>query len=122
MQILVDRSNYVVAYAPIIEFGVYDEPIEKWGLFDEDGNILYYVINHNFTLVEDATLPEDFEYGKYFYENSEFVLNEEWEPYVPEASVEERIAQIEEQIASLSGDGVWDEMALAIEEGVNDVD
>lgn len=122
MQILVDRSNYVVAYAPIIEFGVYDEPIEKWGMFDEEGRILYYAIDNFFTLVKDVTLPNDYEDGKYFYENGEFVLNEDWKPFVPEQSMEERIAELEKQLANLNGDSVWDEMALAIEEGVNDVD
>ena len=120
MQILLDGKN-IYAYAPKIEFGVYDEPIEKWGMFDENGNIMYYAIDHGFARVENVELPADFEDGKYFYENGEFVLNVDWQPYVPLPSAEERIAELERQLANLNGDAVWDEMAVAIEEGVNQV-
>ena len=120
MQLLLDGKN-IYAYAPKIAFGVYDEPIEKWGLFDENGDVMYYVIDHDFTFVENVELPSDYEDGKYFYENGQFVLNEEWHPYVPLPSNEERIAELERQLANLNGDAVWDEMAVAIEEGVNQV-
>ena len=100
MQLLVE-GKIIYAYAPKIEFGVYDEPIEKWGMFDEYGNILYYAIDHGFTLVTDVELPSDFEEGKYFYENGKFVLNEDWQPYVPMPSTEERISELEAQNAML---------------------
>ena len=96
MQILLDGKN-IYAYAPKIEFGTYDEPIEKWGMFDENGNILYYAIDHGFALVENVELPSDYADGKYFYENGGFVLNENWQPPLPPAEV--RIAQLEETVA-----------------------
>ena len=122
MDLLLIYEKNIYTVAPKIEFGVYDEPIEKWAMFDENGKVMWYAIDHNFTLVEDVELPSDYEDGKYFYENGEFVLNEDWKPFVPEQSMEERIAELEKQLENLNGDAVWDEMALAIEEGVNEVD
>lgn len=121
MMILV-RGNRVVASAEAITYGAFDEPIEKWALLDADGKVIMYYLDNGFTLVENVELPEDFEPDKYFYENGEFVLNEEWEPYVPEETLVQRIAHLEEQLANLSGEAVWDEMALAIEQGVNEVE
>ena len=118
MMILV-QGNRVVASAESITYGVFDEPIEKWALLDANGNVIMYFIDNGFTLVENVELPSDFEVGKYFYENGEFVANEDWGTDV---SVEERIAELERQIATLNGDAVWDEMAAAIEEGVNEVE
>lgn len=117
MQILVSGNN-IVGYAPNITFGVFDEPFEKWRLADGEDKLLYYMIDWDFTLIENVELPKDYEDGKYLFENGEFVFNEEWIPYV---STEERIAELERQLANLNGDAVWDEMAAAIEEGVNEV-
>lgn len=117
MKLLVSDKSIVEA-APNIEFGIYDEDIEKWKLSDEEGNLIYYAIDNGYTLVEGVELPSDYESGKYYYENGEFVLNEEWQPF---KSTEERIAELERQLANLNGDAVWDEMAVAIEEGVNQV-
>ena len=120
MMILV-QGNRVVAFAETITYGVFDEPIEKWALLDANGNVIMYFIDNGFTLIEGVELPSDYEDGKYLYENGEFVLNTEWHPYVPEVSVEERIAEVERKISELDSDAVWAEMALAIEEGVNEV-
>jgi len=117
MKLLI-KENIIIAYAPKIEFGVYDEPFEKWRLTDEFDKTMYYMIDNDFTLVEGVELPSDYEEGKYFFEDGQFVLNKDWKPYV---STEDRIAELEKQIAELSGDAVWDEMAVAIEEGVNAV-
>ena len=95
MKILV-KGNRIVAIAEKITFGIFDEELEKWRLADENDNLMYYMVDSNFELVENVTLPEDYEGGKYFYENGEFVLNESWKPYV---SPEERIAELEEQVA-----------------------
>ena len=111
-------GNSIVGIAPNITFGVFDEEIEKWRLADEEDKLLYYMIDWEYALIEDVELPADYEDGKYFFENGQFVLNEEWKPYV---STEERIAELERQLAELNGDAVWDEMAVAIEEGVNAV-
>lgn len=118
MKLLV-KGSVIIAYAPNIEFGVYDEPIEKWKLADEFGKTMYYMIDNDFALVEDVELPSDYEDGKFLFEDGQFVENPEWEPPLP--SAEERIAELEKKVAELGGDAVWDEMAVAIEEGVNAV-
>lgn len=112
------KGNVVIAFAPNIEFGIYNEDFEKWKLSDEEGELMFYVLDNEYTLVEGVEIPEEYVDGKYFYENGEFVLNEDWQPY---KSPEERIAELERQLANLNGDAVWDEMAVAIEEGVNEV-
>ena len=116
MKILLNGKQ-IVAVAENISFGIYDELIEKWRIADAEDKVMYYVLDNGFELIEGVDIPEDYEPGKYFYDG-EFVLNKEWKPYV---SPEERIAAIEKQLANLNGDAVWDEMAVAIEEGVNEV-
>lgn len=96
MQILV-KGNQIIVYAPSISFGVYDEDFEKWKLEDENGNIMYYMIDDGFTLIENVTLPSDYAEGKYFFENGEFVLNENWKPYI---SPEERLNNVEIAVAT----------------------
>ena len=93
MQILVKDAR-VIAIAHGITFGVFDEPFEKWKLENENGELMYYVIDQDFELVKDVVIPEDYEDGKYFYENGEFVLNEDWRPYM---SMEDRLSQLEEE-------------------------
>ena len=121
MHILIDSKGTMIAYGMYVEFGEF-EGEEKWGFFDSDDKdtrkAYFYVIDHNYTLVENVELPEDYEDGKYFFIDGEFTLNEEWKPF---KSAEERIAELERQLANLNGDAVWDEMAVAIEEGVNQV-
>lgn len=100
MKLLIDGTR-IVTYAPHIEFGVYDESFEKWCLFDSEDvntrNVILYVIDHNYTLVENVELPADFTDGKYFYDNGGFVLNENWQPPLPPEEV--RITQLEAQAA-----------------------
>lgn len=90
------KGNSVIAIADIISFGVFDESIEKWKLENKDGSLMYYFIDDNFTLVEDVKIPDDYEHGKYFYENGNFVLNAEWKPYI---SPEQRIKNLETDVA-----------------------
>ena len=95
MDILI-KGNVVIAYAPYINYGVYNESIEKWKLSDENEELMYYMIDDGFTLVERVELPEDYEPGKYFYEDNMFVFNMSWKPNL---RPEERIAQLEEIVA-----------------------
>ena len=95
MQILV-KENQILEVAHSIEWGTFDEPIEKWALLDEQGNVFLYVIDDGYTVIKDVELPIDYVHGKYYFEDGELVLDEEWEPYV---SPEERIAQLEEIVA-----------------------
>lgn len=92
-------NNRIVALGEIIDFGIFDEPFEKWRISDSNGNTLYYMIDDNYTLVENVSLPENYVNGKYFYENGEFVLNTEWKPYYP---IEERANMLEDENKRLS--------------------
>ena len=94
MKLLI-KGNEIYAIAENISYGRYENE-DKWRLADAEDNILYYMIDSDFTLVENVEVPSDYVDGKYFFENGEFVLNEDWHPYV---SPEERIAQLEEQVA-----------------------
>lgn len=95
MNILVS-GNLIVSVAERITFGIYDEDFEKWRLADENDNLMYYILDNGFELVENVTLPEDYEPGKYFYEDGEFIVNDDWQPYI---SPEERIAELETMVA-----------------------
>lgn len=110
MNLLID-GKAIIVYASKIEFGVYDETFEKWALYDNEGNIICYVIDRNYEVVENVELPTDFTDGKYFYENGEFVLNTEWKPYIPP---EERIAILEEENARLTNENL-DSMEIEAE-------
>lgn len=107
MKLLV-KGNEINAIAENISYGRYEDE-EKWRLADSEDNILYYMIDDGFTLIENVEIPSDYEDGKYFYENGEFVLNKEWKPYV---SPEEKIAQLEEAVA------IQEEMLTASDEAV----
>lgn len=95
MDILV-KNKRIVAIAEHITFGIFDELIEKWKLEDADGNLLHYLVVNDVELIKNVTLPSDYVTGKYFFENGEFVLNEEWKEY---KSPEQRIEELEEQVA-----------------------
>ena len=43
------------------------------------------------------------------------------ENYVPEPTIEDRVASLEEKVENGSSDNTWDEIAKAIQEGVNEV-
>ena len=107
MKILV-KDNIIYAIAENISHGRYENE-EKWRLADSEDNVLYYMIDSDFTLVDVAEIPSDYEDGKYFYENGGFVLNEDWSPYV---SPEERIAILEETVA------LQDELLITSDEAV----
>lgn len=92
---LLVKENHVYEIAANISFGTF-EGEQKWRLEDERGFVAYYVIDDGYTLVENVEVPSDYEDGKYFFENGEFVLNAEWKRWV---SPEERITQLEEQLS-----------------------
>lgn len=97
MDILV-KNNSILATATRIEFGKFDEDPEKWALYNENDDLMYYFLNSDFTLIQNVTLPSDYIEGKYFYIDNEFVLNEDWKPYkLPE----ERLEELEQQNQSL---------------------
>lgn len=96
MMILTQNGN-IMAQAPNIVFGVF-EGEEKWKLSDENNVILYYYKDADFTLVENVTLPDDFDYGKYLYQNGEFVLNPDYIP--PALPIDAQVTAINE-IASI---------------------
>lgn len=98
MQLLL-KKNRIYSIGAKITYGKVDptEPtVDKWRVEDENGNLISQWIGEGFEVVETtATLPSDYESGKYFYENGEFVLNPNWKKYV---SPEERISQMEATI------------------------
>lgn len=80
------QNNQFVVIANRFEFGVFDEPIEKWAAYDENDNVIIYVMPFDeMTVVEiKADIPEDYDSSKYLYIDDEFVLNPEWvEPPMP---------------------------------------
>lgn len=95
MKILIKESK-IIAVSENISFGRYDEDCEKWRIADADDNVMYYILDDGYALINDVLIPEDYQDGKYFYENNIFVLNREWKPYV---SPEERLAQLAEQLS-----------------------
>jgi hypothetical protein len=98
MNLLVTADGRILLYAPKIVYGYFDEAFEKWALLDENDNVMMYAINHNYTVAEVDSLPEDYEDGKYFYRNNEFVLNKDWEPFIPE---EKRVDVLERTVTDL---------------------
>lgn len=98
MNILV-KGNRIVAVADNITYGIYDESFQKWRLGDSADNLMYYMIDDGFSVIEDVILPADYEEGRYCYEGGEFVLNEGWKPY---ESPEDRIARLEADNALLA--------------------
>lgn len=98
MQMLIKNTRIVVVGEEII-YGFtddYEPDVEKWKVYNPSTNSVCFWIDGGFTLVNDVTIPSDYQNGKYFYENGEFVLNKEWRPFV---STEKRVAQLEEQVA-----------------------
>lgn len=113
MKGLIDAMGFIEYKAPRIEVGFVDinEPdVEKWALYDEDNNIMFFVLkNDYYSIIDfDETLkPADYEPCKYKYINGEFVLNPDWvSPPIP---IKEQVELLVEQnSASISG-GDWDE-------------
>lgn len=108
MNILV-KEKRIVAAAEKISYGIYDEDFYKWRLADSSNELLYYVIDNDFLLIEDVTLPEDYEEGKYIYENGSFEKNED---YVPYESLEEQLAKQNVRLEQLQAENTSIQMAL----------
>lgn len=115
MKGLIKDAN-IILFAENIEWGVWDEPIEKWALFDSDDNVFLYAIDDNYELVDFGdNVPDDYEAGKYLYVDGEFALNPDYsEPPIP----------IEDQVSNLSDDiqmfgECLDEIAVTLEENAD---
>lgn len=106
MQILTTNSGVVLDYGVSIEFGIWDEPnFEKWKIVKDA--YFYYYVDCNFKVFTVDEVPADFAEMKYVYSEEEgFTPNPNYSPYSPDDS---------------DNSDVWDEMAAAIQEGVNAV-
>ena len=125
MKALKTQDNFLLFEAYDIRFGKLDEhdidsqtgePIEKWGMYNEDGNVLLYAIDNNFEVVEfdPADKPEDYVPYKYYFIDGQFVLNEDYvEPPLP---TEEQVRINTEDIAVVT------QMAEDGEEAMCDMD
>lgn len=96
MNILVN-GTHIVTIGEEITFGVFDEPFEKWKI--KNNGFVEFYIDDGYQMIEGVDIPEDYIHGKYFYENGEFVLNTEWQPYY---SIEERVTMLEDENKRLS--------------------
>ena len=105
VQILTTNSGVVLDHGVTIEFGIWDEPnLEKWKIVKDA--YFYYYVDCNFKVFTVDSVPEDFREMKYIYSEEEgFTPNPNY--CVEDSSDEEP--------------DVWDEMAAAIQEGVNEV-
>lgn len=110
MKALKTPDNFLLAEAYDIRFGKLDpydtdsktgEPIEKWGMYNKDGEPILYAIDNNYTVVEfdPADKPEDYVEGKYFFINGQFVLNPDWVPPLP--PIEDQVAELAIDIATV---------------------
>lgn len=98
MKILVS-GNIILAAGDEITYGYTDgtEPdVQKWKVYNKAMDSVSFWIDDGFSVVEDVEVPEDYTYGRYFYEGGKFVPNPDWKPYRP---TELRIAELEEQVA-----------------------
>lgn len=87
------KGTHIITFGDDIQFGVFDEPFEKWQI--QRGEFIEYYIDNGYTVIDNVTIPEDYVGGKYFYENGEFVVNPDWEEY---KSPEEKLKELEELI------------------------
>ena len=88
MNILTNEKNIVIAKGTI-DYGIFDEPFEKWRVINDD--ITFYVLGDNCTVYEIAdniTIPNDCEYKYCYTEKDGFYLNPDYvEPYDIETEV-----------------------------------
>lgn len=109
------KSEEVVYARPNMEKG-YLEACTKGEaeyIWDKSNNCAYPV-DSTFTFVEyTGEFPADFTLGKYLYSEGAIVENPD---YVVPVTMEERVSTLEKEMS-----GVYDKMATAIAEGVNEV-
>lgn len=113
MFILVDKNNIVLYKGSTIEFGIYDEPFEKWYIELDDFRM--YAIDDGFKRYDVVEFPSDFCSDKYCYtEKDGFYLNPDYvEPYDIETEVKLLTAENEElktTISSLENSAVESEI------------
>ena len=87
MYILADEKGYILAIGECIEYGTYDEPIEKWKV--TSGESAFYVLADTGKVYEVESIPDGANEGKYRYtEEKGFYLNPDYvEPFNIEAEV-----------------------------------
>lgn len=100
---LLCKDNIIMFYARDIRFGVFDEPdLEKWALLNEDDEVIMYVVDDGYSVVDiadDIEIPEDLTAFKYQYSEGIISLNPEWVD--PPLSTEEQVQVQGQAIASL---------------------
>lgn len=77
MKILVNKNNEVQFYGDIIEYGKFEDNIEKWKI--ETSSSTLYVIDSEMATAEVDEIPNDFIPNKYCYTDEKgFYLNEDY--------------------------------------------
>lgn len=78
MFILLDTNNNVCCFnGTSIEYGVFDEPIEKWKVTNEI--CTFYVVGDCLECIEVESLPSDYIDGRYLYtEEKGFYKNDNY--------------------------------------------
>lgn len=102
MNIITNINNIVVLKADSIEYGIYDEPFEKYKIID--GGITYYFIENNCVVHDIDELPRDYKDMKYCYtETDGFYLNPNFvEPIDYETETRRLIEENEELKTTVS--------------------
>lgn len=110
MKLLLNDRNLVIAIGSEIEYGVWGniKDLASWKI-----NQNQYVMDNNYTVVDigDTEIPTYVVDGEYYYIDGEFKLADE----CPN-EYKDRIVALEEEV-----DDVYNQMAAAIEEGVNEI-
>lgn len=108
MKLLLDERDKIVAISNYIEYGVWGNvgDISSWKIGNNS-----YMMGEFYTVKEVDEVPIYIKEGKYFYINGEYILDED----IPN-EYKERIETIEKEVKT-----IWDDIAIAIEEGVNEV-
>lgn len=101
MYILVD-DVYILASGDNIEFGVYDEPTEKWKV--TKGECSFYVLSDTCKVYEVENVPNDVDSGKYCYNETDgFYPNPDYvEPFDIDAEVKRLKTENEELKTTVS--------------------
>ena len=100
MDLLFEQSSGVIQDVAFrITLGIY-EGEEKWALYNEQDELLYYAMNYNCAVatVVDDILPEDISYpGKYLYQDGAIVPNPDW--VAPPPTIEEQVSELSDDIS-----------------------
>lgn len=89
MKLLLSNRNLILAIDPVIEFGVFDEPTEKWKV----GNS--YALDNGYSATEVDTVPIEVIPHKYFFIDGVFVKNPN---YIDAGETENKIQSLETEL------------------------